>query len=116
MKYIRTEKGIYEVEKLNLNKIVGNIKYEIIDNKLFKTMYGYESHLYESDILKQADTIEELADEVVYNNQILSEEDRYNEEYLSQLYCFNDVYGAIWTSKGLKYIAKMNEDGELVLI
>lgn len=38
MKYIRTKDGVYEVEKLNLNKIVGNIKYEIIDNKLFKNI------------------------------------------------------------------------------
>lgn len=65
---------------------------------------------------KQADTIEELCDELVYNHQILSKEDKNNKEYLSQLYCFNDIYGAIWTDKGLIYVAKLNSEGVLELI
>ena len=73
-------------------------------------------YIFKTDILKQSDNLAELCDEFVYNNQILSEEDRYNEEYLSQLYWFNDVYGAIWTDKGLIYVAKMNEEGKLELL
>ncbi len=70
----------------------------------------------EDEIINQADTIEELCDELVYNHQILSKEDKNNKEYLSQLYCFNDIYGAIWTNKGLIYVAKMNSEGVLELI
>lgn len=69
---------------------------------------------------KVADTIEELCDEFV----MINEE---NEHYIKQ---DNDihhirrkweignykVYGAIWTDKGLIYVAKMNNKGELELL
>lgn len=74
----------------------------------------------EHKIIGQADTIEELCDEFV----MVDEE---NEHYINQL---NDihhirrklaignytVYGAIWTDKGLIYVAKMNEKGEMELL
>ena len=69
---------------------------------------------------KVADTIEELCDEFV----MIDEE---NEHYIKQ---DNDihhirrkwaignykVYGAIWVDKGLIYVAKMNDKGELELL
>ena len=136
--FIRTKDGIYEVEKLNLNKIVGNIKYEIIDNKLLKTMYGYESHLYESEIIKQSDTIEELCDgffidfisDLEEYKNFISEEKIFNrfgfDDFKEQFNAYRELegdvynhcegYGLIKTSKGLIYVAKMNEEGVLELI
>ena len=104
MKYIRTkDNAIYKIENNKL--IVGNIKVNCNDLQAL-----------EQDGYKIADSIEELCDEFVYNHQILSKEDKNNKEYLSQLYCFNDIYGAIWTDKGLIYVAKMNSKGTLELI
>ena len=63
---------------------------------------------------QQADTIEELCDEFVAVG-ILTEQ-----PYIVKLpkaYCKNmNVYGAIWTDKGLIYVAKMNKSGELELL
>ena len=70
-----------------------------------------------SDIIKKADTIEELCDEFVdiYENEkpdiSLLSDIIYFESYKSHI-----VYGAIWTDKGLIYVAKMNDEGELELL
>jgi len=67
-------------------------------------------------ILKQADSIEDLCDEfvVVYKNSrnhinymefewALDKAERSETEY--------ELYGAIWTEKGLIYVAKLNKNG-----
>jgi hypothetical protein len=69
---------------------------------------------------EQADTIEELCDMFVVIENV------YGKIYHSINYTLCDdlrndkdnggVYGAVWTSKGLIYVAKMNDKGELVLI
>lgn len=70
-----------------------------------------------SEILKQADTIEELCDEFVYvfentTNIIFS-----NYEALkNHSFDPSKTFGAIWTNKGLIYVAKMNDEGELELL
>lgn len=71
-----------------------------------------------SKALKTADTIEELCDEIVGVDKTCK-----NGHQLLRAFpykCANfwngGVYGAIWTDTGLKYIAKMNEKGELELI
>lgn len=89
MKYIRTKDGI---EKLDADR-----------EHLAKYMNG-----------KQVDTIEELCDEFVvvggdYREQFKKLPDT---KYLN---LFN-TYGAIWTDKGLIYVAKMNDEGELELL
>lgn len=72
-----------------------------------------------------ADTIEELCDEFVWNNRLLGNENVDFESkttYVSKggFIPFSDweykIYGAIWTDKGLIYVAKMNDKGELELI
>lgn len=94
---------------------------EINDNR--KSL-GYEPIPF----IKQADTIEELCDEYVIINW--TEEDGWGEPQLvknkvsiyqlQKLIKFDSkshkVYGAIWTDKGLIYVAKMNEKGELELL
>ena len=108
MKYIRTKDKIllmnedYYFDTFNKKKVIVN-------------SYGYSEQ-----VIKEADTIEELCDEFV----MIDEE---NEHYIKQ---DNDihhirrkwaignykVYGAIWTEKGLIYVTQLNEKGNLGLI
>ena len=110
MKYIRTKNGIYEVVEDNnkewgkqiVVKFPKNLNMKLADVK--------------DQILKQSDNIEELCDEIVgidnaYGHQFLRAF-----PYKCACYWNGGVYGAIWTDKGLKYIAKMNLKGELELI
>ena len=72
--------------------------------------------------IEQADTIEELCDEfvVAYENARIVYDDlewaktkaKSSLEYGNK----SIIYGAIWTDKGLIYVAKMNEKGELELL
>ena len=71
-----------------------------------------------TSILKGADTIEELCDEfVIFNSNGICvgiigdyKTAKYKCPYKST------IYGAIWTDKGLIYVAKMNDKGELELL
>jgi len=84
------------------------------------------------EIVKQADTIEELCDELVfvyprnyydnhcevwhlYHKCSLKEEIKIAEDAFREN-SEEAIYGAIWTDKGLIYVAKMNEEGELELL
>lgn len=92
MKYIRTKNGI-------------------------KTQYDTVRPQF---IVKQADTIEELCDDFLLENKKTHWKGHmpyhkstiYN-EILQRDYI---IYGAIWTDKGLIYVAKMNDKGELELL
>ena len=74
------------------------------------------------NVIKQADTIEELCDYIVYvcnrwKRPIEYSKDNY--EWAKTNYRNNKsmtVYLAIWTDKGLIYVAKMNKKGELELL
>lgn len=117
MKYIRTKDGkIIDLESWQYdkyNKCYFNKKYRLQDNV-------YQNLIYKQDIVKQADTIEELCDQFVLldgnkvfqiaNNRFSTIKD------IWQLNKETYVYGAIWTDKGLIYVAKMNEKGELELL
>ena len=106
-KYIRTQDGVYEI-KDGLNQTSKEIQIALINGDY-----------------KQSDTIEELCDEFVYYNpKTLIEKYRYDyyhnlsekDHDLKWLKGGKIIYGAIWTDKGLIYVAKMNDKGELVLI
>lgn len=111
MKYIRTKDGIYEVEEW----------FKPLENDI---VYIPNEGL--NKILNQANTIEELCDEFVietdrekyvYNKgfrELQREYDVYDSGY--GLLKIINKYGAIWTDKGLIYVAKMNEKGELKLL
>ena len=120
MKYIRTKDGIYEVEE---------------DFKPLENNTVYIPHEGLNKILNQADNIEELCDEFVlhYGDTIQTSipipwatyerrDDnwqKHKEKLISELKKTQRkaiVYGAIWTDKGLIYVAKMNEKGELELL
>jgi hypothetical protein len=100
MKYIRTKEKIYE-----------NILDDVLPNL---------EKIECQDILKQADTIEELCDCFVYGKcdymelEEAQQEKEFYEENLQQ--DGQSIYGAIWTDIGLIYVAKMNEKGELELL
>lgn len=137
MKYIRTKDGIIDLDAKGISS------YEIIDDEKAINEYGVESgfiniYYYDDrgmfteyddkggrsmnsaflkDILKQADTVEELCDEFVYikgNRKIIYRTydicPKYDYEYQDEL------YGAIWCKWGLKYVAKMNKEGEFELL
>ena len=114
--YIRTDKGIYYK---NNEKIV-----EIYNAKMYLGKNEFNNTTYEK-IITESGKIEELCDEFVYYSPKIQIK-KYKYEYyhnlsekehdLKWLKEGKFIYGAIWTSKGLIYVAKMNEDGELELI
>lgn len=118
MKYIRTKDGIYEVleiytyTKKKLGVIIESLGCKTQNENELKTIFF-------CDVLKHADTIEELCDEFVVIHKELNGNHiihRYNWLGKSEHKMGNEVYGAIWTECGLKYVAKMNEKGELELL
>lgn len=115
MKYIRTKDGIYESEKVSCDD---------------KYVYKYEVRPIwcvnqdQEEIISQADTIEELCDEFVlvapYRFRKPKTATELDKDFDEMRYFYTDkddtIYGAIWTDKGLIYVAKMNAEGELELL
>ena len=71
--------------------------------------------------IQQSDTIEELCDEFVcygdLENKIFHIADTFDvAKNVMQHMGYKCCYGAIWTDKGLIYVAKMNKEGKLCLI
>lgn len=114
MKYIRTKDGIYKVVKEQKNHFIismENIEEDCYDVPCIKR----------NDIIKQADTIEELCDEFVIIDDL---DNGINTLWHTKVFSSqevrkmskNEIYGSIWTDKGLIYVAKMNDKGELELL
>lgn len=117
--YIRTKDGVYE----NVNP------YFIKENKLYMS-WDYPTGIeadFLGDILNQSENLEELCDEFVYENQEYETPQRcyqnchgiwFDDQRLTHLTEkeISTIKGAIWTEWGLKYVAKMNESGDLELI
>lgn len=113
MRYIRTKDGIYEINWFDADNF-GDEKGDIHSN--------YE-------IINEADTIEDLCDEFVLDHPLFGDSCKClyhsfekakngikkRSDNAHNLYDFN-IYGAIWTEWGLKYVAKMNEKGVLELL
>lgn len=70
-------------------------------------------------ILAKSDNIEKLCDQFVY---VTNNGNHYVKNSHEAIHYFIgeerpiSYYGAIWTNKGLIYVAKMNEKGELELL
>ena len=114
MKYIRTKDGIFEFVDFKKTRGIRCLNHYGYTSKSGVNILGTLKD-FKKD--KQADTIEELCDEFVYikgNRKTIhkpyavSPKDDY--EYEDKIYC------AIWTDKGLIYVAKMNDKGELELL
>ena len=119
MKYIRTENGIYEVyEKSKL----------YVDENCYVVLG--KGAISEKKVIKVSDTIEELCDSIVETcisgnrvYDICEFDDMFKNMAIQKKYTniavnlnYKCFYGAIWTNKGLIYVAKMNESGELELL
>lgn len=120
MKYIRTKDGkIWSFS--NPNNI---FLYEGSDKKNGKWLHEI------GEVSKEADTIEELCDEFVFVDES-GKKDLVDGNYKAKLQeCGTssvvrvlmkqdrpkELYGAIWTDKGLIYVAKMNGKWELELL
>ncbi len=123
-KFIRTKDDVYDTENL----IYRTIK----DNKVYQVGWDVEKPTFEADILAEADTPEELIDAYVFVSK--SGETHYvyfksfdmgvclgsrienDETFKNHLLENGNVYGAIWTDKGLIYVIKLNEKGDSELI
>lgn len=109
--YIRTKDGVYEVKV----------------NKYHELVYCKNNQIVLScNILNQSENLEELCDCIIetkghtgdyfhYTYTAFDEpsKKRLLDDMINQDF---EIYYAIWTSKGLIYVAKMNEKGELELI
>ena len=124
MKYIRTNKGkIYECVGEDENGYDCDtrrlpLKHALTKVAKQKFYYGVEY------AIKVADTIEELCDEFVIKVNVhnIVVHDLESALNLSKDYKNNEltkeyiIYGATWTDKGLIYVAKINEKGDLCLL
>ena len=111
MRYIRIEdEGIFEIIRQD------------IENHCLVIKVNENRHdlIHESLGIKQADTIEELCDEFVCigngDFDLSGDKDIYGDLTEQMVDRYKIIYGAIWTDKGLIYVAKMNDKGELELI
>lgn len=116
MKYIRTKDGhIYETTGQGKNH---PRYYNIANANLEIDALG---------IVMQANTIEELCDEFVAiplydccgvnaGKHYLVKKEEVNDFKHSVEIKTSELFGAIWTDKGLIYVAKMNDKGELELL
>ena len=97
--YIRTKNGVYEVSE-----------YEPLE---------YTKIVYGSKIISQSENLEELCDRFV----VMDKETKEVMNIVTFLayaklwsYCKYNIYGAIWCEWGLKYVAKLDDKGDLELI
>lgn len=132
MKYIRTKDGrIYEENKVfvvmeNNIKIVilGSVAYRMFIERIGGISWNSETNV----VIKEADTIKELCDAFVIKWSFNNEYYVYSKEELDRVLSnpmqplthngkvSEKIYGAIWTDKGLIYVAKMNKKGDLELL
>ena len=119
-KYIRTKDGrLFEVLKSDGETVC--VKDYDYDND------DWYTRTIKSRDVRQADAIEKLCDEfvvleygiesgVLYSrSQYIILEDAIASQTATHK-CSYEIYGAVWTDKGLIYRAKMNEEGELELL
>ena len=127
MKYVRTKNSIREIidDYGNCCSVKSNHR---------KTIGGF-TIIYGLSFAPRADNIEELCDEFVLSinrmkPMLFKKHSRTNEQSYDlfkeswEIWQHNKkidknehtYYGAIWTDKGLIYVAKMNDKGELELL
>ena len=102
-KYIKTKDGIYEAKKNKVGAWITKLPYKIFDR----------------DIIKQANTIEELVDEFVYcdkdDKPYVIKDLELNKSFLENRKQ-DKIYGEIWIDGELHKVAKMNKEGKLELL
>ena len=119
--YIRTKDGVYEVVGFNKECIIPSTLIKVKNN------YGKEriTHCCKEEILNQVKTIEELCDLVRFKTK--DNATHYVDLHKNTIEDIVVHFGGkniiidsfrycIETDKGLIYVAKMNNEGKLVLI
>lgn len=108
MKYVRAKDGIYDLDK--------SIWYEFTGRKV--RMPYCEEYEKQPGLCKTVETIEELCDEFVLFRDNKPYAIVPNKEHNAELAhdVWKDYRGAIWTDKGLIFVAKMNNKGVLELL
>ena len=102
MRYIRTKETDYG---------------SIIDTEKYKEATGEECYIPPEEIVKESDFLGELCDMFVFRAGEYIIIDKDNDEFFRKNWkCYDTIYGAIWTDKGLISVAKMNKKGELELL
>ena len=131
MKYFRTKDAIYSYEPIHDIDVDGFV--------IQHNITGWSKPIMKEDIVKITDTIEELCDEFVDTSGlkvsststggwlydefdsknkclVYYAEDERRTIPLNEFDDLSKIYGAIWCEWGLKYVAKMNDKGELELL
>ena len=121
-KYILYDDKVYELKKTKEDKKDSVLIYYYIETSPNTALLLGKKDLKQ---YRQADSIEELCDEFIFEG-VDDEKPSLCDNFSELLYWFNyskkqqyvkrNCYGATWTDKGLIYIAKMNDKGELELI
>ena len=109
--FVRTKDKIIKVDE------TGYIKEIDVCGKKCLFLFN-KNYLYGREVIKQADSIDELCDRFVLLERNLKPRifETLKGAINNKIYDDEVIYGAIWTSKGLIYVAKMNDKGELELI
>jgi len=130
-RYARTNEGVYQIlREAQISKDI--IKYDVKPNKKL------EYHIFNSDIIKESDNLEDLIDEYIAwwkdekQRKLYGSKNKkciyYQDINLDKLFLkmshslpglavdYMNIYGAIWTDRGLIYVAKMNKNEEWELI
>ena len=116
MKYIRTKDGRLLKVRLEYHEL------PLAENTIVYWTEIGEPFINKQNNFKLSNTIEELCDEFVIKAYCSNEPFLFMKEQMGIKdfikKCDKDtiIYGAIWTDKGLIYVAKMNNKGELELL
>ena len=110
--YIRTKDGIYKVEST------------LRDNGFVKGYtVGEMEFIREDQVIKQSESLFELIDEFVVirdntkiNQLVRTDNIKYLKDMTKDDKRIIAVKGAVWTDWGLKYVARLTEDGGVELI
>ena len=109
--YIRTKSKIYETESPFLDNNGKWVGYNIVEDDM--------AIILRCQVIREADTIEELCDEFVGVDKTCENGHQLLRAipYKCANFWNGGVSGAVWVDgKGLIYVAKMNQDGDLELI
>ena len=109
--YIRTKDGVYDVDEIK--------PYFLDEKQKLFINNGLKIAVNEKQVIKQSENLEELCDRFV----VMDKETKEVMNIVSFLAyaklwssCKYNIFGAIWTDKGLIYVAKFNDKGDLELI
>ncbi len=101
---------------------------KVVDTKVYIKHEWFSIDDIKCFIIRQADTIDELVDLYIdeetkaifpkYNSNgyVINWRTNLIYSFKGLIKVFHSIKGAIWTKWGLKYVAKMNDKGDLELI